>query len=90
MVISWHIGDAVRKILGAHNLTHVELSRRAAVNVGTLQKLESGGNAQIKTLEKIAAALATDVASLYKMLPSSITIRDVVVAPTIDRRAVND
>jgi len=90
MVISWHIGDAVRKIRGARNLTHMELATLAHVNVGTLQKLESGGNTQVRTLEKIAAALATDVASLYQILPNPITITDIgTTAAVVDRRVVN-
>ncbi|WP_043463618.1 helix-turn-helix domain-containing protein [Kitasatospora sp. MBT66] len=56
-------GERVKFLRGS-NLTQEQLAEASGVSVGTVRKLEQGGNLSLPYLMKIASALGTDVSTM--------------------------
>lgn len=69
VTLHWTLGDVVAKLRSAKGLGAYELADLAGVKPNTISTLESGGNSQQKTLEKVAGALETTVAEMLAMIP---------------------
>jgi transcriptional regulator with XRE-family HTH domain len=66
--IRWHVGDVVRKLRGRRSAT--KLAKGAKVNKDVWRKVEAdSGNYEFESLNKVAAALGTDVATLNALIP---------------------
>jgi len=61
------IGAAVRGLRSAQKLTLAEVAQRAAISAGMLSRLETGAvSPSLETVAAVAAALGTDLGSLFR------------------------
>lgn len=67
-----NIGEKIKKIRNDQNLTQEELAQKAEISYITLVKIEQGKveNPTMKTLQKIAKALAVSLDELVKNVKS--------------------
>jgi len=67
-----NIGEKIKKIRNDLNLTQEELAQKAEISYITLVKIEQGKveNPTMKTLQKIAKALAVSLDELVKNVKS--------------------
>lgn len=75
----WHIGDVVRKLREAQQLSRKELADLAGIRQNTLGDLERNvSNFERETLRKVAIALSVTVDGLYGEVPN------IKLSPSID------
>lgn len=70
MELAWHVGDIVRKLRLAGNMSQRALGKKAGkIDKGTISRLENGEIVNTDTLERVAGALGLDVGDLYALVP---------------------
>lgn len=69
-MLSWQIGDVVRKLREQKGLTQGQLAELAGKHVSTVVRVEKGGESDRATIEAIAHALGLSVAQIYAKLPN--------------------
>lgn len=77
---AWHLGDVIRKLRAAADLTLHELADQSGVNISVIHDLEIGRTKEAKraTLDKLASAFSLTARELEDLIPSQPVRFDIV------------
>lgn len=80
MAIKWHVGDVVKKLREAAEMTQKELASLADVRPATISAVEKTGRHDPETLIKFAPFLKSSISNMYALIPGSDSINPASVA----------
>ena len=78
------IGENIRNIRKAKNISQEDLAERACINAPNYGQIERGQNASIETLIKISDALEVPITDFFSNVPASVRENTTIISQITD------